>query len=138
MTGTDPCDDIGRNGWRAWVGLRQCGHAQGPVPCPGCVAELREGIPSGAGMGSLLGHDVIPGYAGPVDGKPGADDQPLPSLAESDADRRDWRTGRELPADLKIGDRVPMPPRKLDVRPSFVDKLDHPRGVFNRGRKQTI
>lgn len=40
---------------------------------------------------------------------------------------------------LKIGDRVPMPPApKLVVRPTFVDKLSHPRGAFNRGRKQTI
>lgn len=26
----------------------------------------------------------------------------------------------------------------LTVRPTHLDKLSHPRGVFNRGRKQTI
>ena len=41
--------------------------------------------------------------------------------------------------EYKIGEIVdPAPPPKLSIRPAFVDKLSHPRGTFNRGRKQTI
>lgn len=40
--------------------------------------------------------------------------------------------------DLRIGDREPMPKRKLDIRPSSNadDKASSPRGVFRNGRSK--
>lgn len=133
---SDPCDDLGRNGWQRWAGYRPCGHPITADPgCPGCIADLREGN-TGAGRSTMMRDEASWGRR--VDRAPDADHAPVPPGDESEPDRSDWRRGSELPRDLKIGDRVPLPSRKLDVRPAFVDKLNHPRGVFNRGRKQTI
>ncbi len=51
-------------------------------------------------------------------------------------DERRAAIARAEERNLKMLERVKQ--SGVSVRPAHIDKLAHPRGVFNRGRKQTI